>query len=59
MCIPRTIYEFDDFRVDTGQFLLTKDGRAAAITPTVFKILVALLEQAGRIVVKDELIRCV
>jgi hypothetical protein len=36
-----------------------KDGRAAAMTPTVFKILLALLEQAGQVVMKDELMRCV
>ena len=59
MCIPRTIYQFDDFRVDTGSFLLMKDGRAAAITPTVFRILLALLEQAGQVVMKDDLIRFV
>jgi predicted ATPase len=55
----RIIYEFDDFRVDTGQFLLMKDGHPTAITPTVFRILLALLERPGQIVAKDELMKFV
>src|SRR5438105_5988090 len=55
----RTIYEFDDFRVDTGQFLLMKDGGTIAITPTVFRILLALLERAGETVTKDDLMKFV
>ena len=53
----RIIYEFDDFRVDTGQFLLMKGGQPTAITPTVFRILLALLERPGQIVTKDDLDR--
>src|SRR5215470_6327967 len=59
MLTQRRIYEFDDFRVDTGQFLLMRAGQSTAITPTVFKILLTLLEQAGQIVSKDEMIKCV
>src|SRR5947207_10806890 len=55
----RIIYEFDDFRVDTGQFLLMKGGQPTAITPTVFRILLALLERPGQIVTKDQLIKFV
>jgi len=55
----RIIFEFDDFRVDTGQFLLMKDGQPTAITPTVFRILLALLERPGQIVTKDELMKFV
>ena len=55
----RTIYEFNDFRVDTGQFLLMKSGHAAPITPTVFRILLALLESAGQVITKDELMKFV
>ena len=55
----RIIYEFDDFRVDTGQFLLMKGGQPTAITPTVFRILLALLERPGQIVTKDELMKFV
>lgn len=56
MFTQRLIYEFDDFRVDTGHFLLTKNGHSTPITPTVFRILVFLLERAGQVVAKSELI---
>ena len=55
----RRIYEFADYRVDTGQFRLTKAGHAEPITPTVFKILQILLERAGDSVTKEELMKCV
>src|SRR5438876_2358555 len=55
----RIIFEFDDFRVDTGQFLLMKGGQPTAITPTVFRILLALLERPGQIVTKDDLMKFV
>ncbi|HYR44763.1 MAG TPA: AAA family ATPase [Terriglobia bacterium] len=55
----RTIYEFDDFRVDTGQFLVMKDGATTPITPTVFRILLALLERAGETVTKEDLMKFV
>ena len=59
MLTKRRIYEFDEFRVDTGQFLLSRAGRARSISPTVFKILLSLLERAGEAVTKEELMKCV
>src|SRR5258706_13300532 len=59
MMTKRRIYEFADYRVDTGQFRLTKSGRAEPINPTVFKILQILLERAGDSVTKEELMKCV
>jgi DNA-binding winged helix-turn-helix (wHTH) protein len=55
----RQVFEFDDFRIDSGQFLLTKAGRSTPMTPTVFRILLALLEHAGQVVTKEDLISCV
>lgn len=57
MLTQRQIFEFDNFRVDTGQFVLTKAGRSTPITPTVFKILVVLLEHPGDIVTKEQLMK--
>jgi DNA-binding winged helix-turn-helix (wHTH) protein len=57
MLTQRNIYEFDDFRVDTGQFFLTKGGGSKPITPTVFRILLVLLERAGQVVTKEELMK--
>src|SRR5215831_3912348 len=59
MLNKRRIYEFDDFRVDTGQFLLTRAGHVQPITPTVFRILLILLQRAGEIVPKEDLIKYV
>jgi DNA-binding winged helix-turn-helix (wHTH) protein len=59
MLTQRRIYEFDDFRVDSGQFLLMQGGHSTPITPTVFRILLTLLERAGEVVSKDDLIRSV
>src|SRR6476646_23477 len=57
MMNKRQIYEFSDFRVDTGQFILTKAGQAQPITPTVFKILLMLLQRAGEVITKEELMK--
>jgi DNA-binding winged helix-turn-helix (wHTH) protein/predicted ATPase len=57
MLTQRQIFEFDDFRVDTGQFLLTKAGHSSPMTPTVFRILVFLLEHPGEVVTKEQLMK--
>jgi len=59
MLTTRRIYEFDDFRVDTGQFLLSRAGSTRPISPTVFRILLILLERAGESVTKEELMKYV
>jgi len=59
MLTKRRLYEFGDFRVDTGQFLLSKAGHAQPITPTVFRILQILLDRAGEVVTKEELMKYV
>ena len=59
MLTTRRIYEFDDFRVDTGQFVLIGAGSAKPISPTVFRILTFLLERAGESVTKEDLIKYV
>ncbi len=55
----RILYEFDDFRVDSGQFLLVKQGHAQPLTATVFRILLLLLENAGEVVTKETLVSTV
>lgn len=52
----RVLYEFDDFTVDSGQFVLGRHGVQRPVTPTVFRILLLLLENAGRVVTKEELL---
>jgi len=59
MLTKRRIFEFDDFRVDTGQFVLSRGGRTRPISPTVFRVLLILLEHAGQAVAKEELMKYV
>jgi eukaryotic-like serine/threonine-protein kinase len=66
---PRQIYEFGVFRVDSGERLLLrdgapvtlpqKDGTRTMLTPKVVETLLALVERAGQIVNKDELMSAV
>ncbi|HEY0512879.1 MAG TPA: tetratricopeptide repeat protein [Thermoanaerobaculia bacterium] len=49
-------YEFDVFRVDPVRRLLLRDGEPLSITPKALSILVILLERAGEVVDKSELI---
>jgi DNA-binding winged helix-turn-helix (wHTH) protein/tetratricopeptide (TPR) repeat protein/TolB-like protein len=52
----RVVFEFDGFRVDPVRRLLSRDGEAVSITPKALSILIALLERAGQVVEKKELI---
>ena len=51
------IYEFDDFRIDADSRLLTKDGEQISLTPKVFDTLLYLVENSGKVIEKDELMR--
>jgi DNA-binding winged helix-turn-helix (wHTH) protein/TolB-like protein/Tfp pilus assembly protein PilF len=50
------LYEFGPFRLDPEERLLTRDGEAVPLTPKVFETLLLLVERAGHVVRKDELI---
>ncbi len=51
------VYEFDGFRVDPVRRRLLKSGEQVPLTPKAFSILLALLENRGEVVEKEELIR--
>src|SRR5688572_12757892 len=53
----RRLLRFDEFLVDPEARLLQRDGEPVALTPKVFAVLLALLEQPGQVVSKDDLIR--
>jgi DNA-binding winged helix-turn-helix (wHTH) protein len=57
--IPKRFYEFGQFRVDPDERLLWKEGQAVPLPPKVFATLLALVENAPRIVEKDELLKTV
>src|ERR1700693_1467955 len=53
----RRIYEFGDWRLDPAEHLLLRQGNPVPLTPKVFQTLVILVENAGRLVPKDEFMR--
>ena len=52
-------YEFDQFRIDAKHRFLMRDGEVLQLKPKVFDTLMVLIESAGRIVTKDELMQAV
>ncbi|HVE58789.1 MAG TPA: winged helix-turn-helix domain-containing protein [Pyrinomonadaceae bacterium] len=50
-------YEFADFRLDVSQKVLRRGEETLAITPKVFDTLEFFLENAGRLLEKDELMQ--
>jgi DNA-binding winged helix-turn-helix (wHTH) protein/Tfp pilus assembly protein PilF len=53
----RHFYEFGPFRLDLEQKLLTYEGETVPLAPKVFETLVLLIENKGRVVKKDEMIK--
>jgi DNA-binding winged helix-turn-helix (wHTH) protein len=49
------VWEFGPFRLNEAERLLLRAGEPVGLTPKVFDTLVALLEQSGHLVEKDEL----
>lgn len=54
------VYEFGDFRLDRGKrLLLRRDGTPIPLTPKAFDTLAYLVEHAGNVLDKEELMRAV
>ncbi|MDQ4123870.1 MAG: winged helix-turn-helix domain-containing protein [Acidobacteriota bacterium] len=51
----KQFYDFGDFRLDVSEKALFHDGTPVSLTPKVFKTLLVLIENAGNLVGKDEL----
>jgi len=51
------VFEFGEFRLDTSEHLLVRDGQPVPLTPKAFEMLVLLVAKSGRLVEKDELIK--
>jgi DNA-binding winged helix-turn-helix (wHTH) protein len=51
------IYEFENFRLDLTEKLLSGNGNQVSLTPKVFETLRVLIENAGHLVSKDELMQ--
>jgi Tol biopolymer transport system component len=52
-------FEFDEFYLDASEKVLLRDGRPVALTPKAIQLLFVLVENHGRIVEKEELMRAV
>ena len=55
--VSSQFYEFGEFRLDTGQKLLFRGGELVPLSPKVLEILHILVENHGRMVDKDHLLR--
>jgi len=53
----RPFYEFGPFVLDTIQHVLLKDGRAVALTPKTYDTLLLLVQNGGRMLSKEELMK--
>lgn len=54
---PTEIYRFGQFQLIPSEHLLLKDGEPLYVTPTAFQVLVFFVENAGRLITKETLIR--
>lgn len=54
-----TLYRFGEYSVDSQNRVLKRDGAMVPLTPKAFDTLLLLVENAGTIVSKDDLIRAV
>jgi DNA-binding winged helix-turn-helix (wHTH) protein/TolB-like protein len=51
------LYTFGPFELDTAEQVLRRDGQPLPLKPKVFDLLVVLVENSGRVVCKDELMK--
>lgn len=52
-------YEFGPFRIDASERQLLRDGEVVPLTPKVFDVLLALVQNSGHILSKDEVMKLV
>ena len=53
----KQIYEFGPFRLDPAERLLLREGKPVALTPKAFDTLVALVEESGHLIRKEDLMK--
>jgi DNA-binding winged helix-turn-helix (wHTH) protein len=51
------VYEFGEWRLEPAEHLLLRDGSAVPLGPKLFDTLLLLVENAGRLVTKEEFMR--
>src|SRR5208282_3592933 len=55
----KQLYAFGPFRLDSAQRLLFRDGQLISLTPKALDTLLVLVENAGRLLTKDQLLESV
>ncbi|HMZ82267.1 MAG TPA: transcriptional regulator, partial [Acidobacteriota bacterium] len=56
---PPRFYEIDDLRIDTVRRVVERAGMLLPISPKAFDVLLVLVEKAGEVISKDELLTLV
>jgi DNA-binding winged helix-turn-helix (wHTH) protein len=54
--LPPAAYRFGPFSVDRAAYRVTRDGRAVDLTPKLLDLLLHLLDHAGELVTKEDLL---
>jgi len=54
---PKIFYEFESFRIDPEERVLTQGGTPIPLTPKAFEILIILVQHSERVVLKDDLMK--
>jgi DNA-binding winged helix-turn-helix (wHTH) protein len=57
MATSSEIFHFDEFTLDVRERRLLRGSEAVRLSPKVYDVLVALVQQRGRLVTKDELLK--
>ncbi|NOT61967.1 MAG: transcriptional regulator, partial [Acidobacteria bacterium] len=55
----RKLYQFDSFCLDASAKVLSRDGQAVSITRKAAETLLALAENGGQVVLKEDLMRAI
>lgn len=55
--MSRRLYRFGPFQLDIAEQVLLRDGQSLPLKPKVFDVLAVLVENSGRVVCKDELMK--
>ena len=56
LACPKPVYLFGPFALQVSKRLLLRDDKAVTLTSSAFETLLALVQSAGRILEKDELL---
>ncbi len=57
--MPHTCYEFGPFALDTLERALLRDGSPVSLTPKAYETLLALVQNRGRVLEKEEMMRAI